>query len=132
MQSKCKATKQDGSPCSGHPVNGGMYCWFHDPAEASRRAEGRKLGGSARSNRSRARKQILDGALSPAEVGAKLGQALTDVLARKIEPNIANAAANLGRAIVSVHEVTELEQRLAAVEEALASKAEIGGFRRGA
>ena len=116
MQTTCKATKQDGSPCSGRPWNGGAYCWFHDPGEAERRAEGRRLGGSARSNRNRARKLAIDGALSAEEAGALLGKVLSDVINEKLPAPVGNAAANIAKTIASIAETTEIERRLAALE----------------
>ena len=51
------------------------------------------------------------------EVDAALCKALTGVLAGELEPNIGTAAATIARAITSVRQVGELEQRLSALEE---------------
>ena len=125
MQSTCKATTRAGRPCGGTARASG-FCWFHDPALADQRAAGRRLGGSARSNRSRARRQLMDAAMSPAEIGGLLSMTLTKVIAGQTEPGVGNAAANLGKAIVAVQQAAEIEQRLEALEQAL-GQTERGG-----
>ena len=112
MQKRCKATKHDGSPCNGVPFKGGPYCWFHDPAESARRAEGRRLGGAARSNHRRARKQLVDAAMTPAELEGIIGMTITQVLSGTKSPGIGNAVASLARASIAIREATELEQRV--------------------
>jgi chorismate synthase len=119
MQTKCSAVKSNGEPCSGTPFKDHPTCWFHTPEEAARRAEGRKLGGSARSNQNRARKQLVNAIMAPDEVGGLLSLTLRNVITGRIEPGIANAAANLARAILAVNEATTLETRLAALEAAV-------------
>ena len=119
MQKRCSATKADGAQCGGVPYKGGDLCWFHSPHTAADRAAGRRLGGAAKSNRSRARRQLMNAALSPAEIGGLLSVTLTNVIGGKVEPGVANAAANLARAIVAVKEASEVEERIAALEAAL-------------
>src|SRR5688500_18337755 len=80
MQVKCKATKHDGTPCSGTPFRGGDFCWFHDPAQADKRADGRRQGGSARSNKRRAMKEVEAHAMTPAELEGVIGLTITQVL----------------------------------------------------
>jgi hypothetical protein len=118
MQKRCKATKRDGSPCNGAPFKGGDYCWFHDPAEAEKRADGRRLGGSAKSNRARARKQLASAAMTPAELEGVIGLTITQVLAGTKAPGIGQAVAALARAAITIRETTEIEQRLEALESA--------------
>jgi hypothetical protein len=118
MQERCKATKQDGSACNGAPYKGGAYCWFHDPAEAEKRANGRRLGGSAKSNRTRARKQLASTAMTPAELEGVIGLTITQVLSGAKPPGIGQAVAALARAAITIREASEIEQRLAALEAA--------------
>ena len=81
--------------------------------------EARRRGGQARSNKARAKRQLVNAALTPAEIGGMLSITLTNVIAGKTEPGVANAAANLARAIVAVREASEVEERIEALESAL-------------
>jgi hypothetical protein len=56
--------------------------------------------------------------LSPVEIQGLLSKALRDVLAGNLEPGIANAAAGLSRALVTIREATTLEERISALEQA--------------
>jgi len=82
------------------------------------RATWRRTGGEQRSNKQRARRQLPDAVLTPAELQGFIGLALRGVIAGEIEPGVANAVATLARAAVVVREATELEDRLAALEAA--------------
>jgi len=81
-----------------------------------RRAEGQRRGGAERSNQARARRRFATEALGSDQVLGLLSVALKGVLGGRIEPGVANAAANLGRAIVAVREATEVEDRISALE----------------
>jgi len=118
MDRNCSATTKAGAPCSGPVLPGRDLCWAHDPALNQRRAEGQRRGGEARSNQARARRKFAAAALGSDQVLGLLSVALRDVIDGKLEPGIASAAANLGRAIVAVRGATELEARLAALEAA--------------
>jgi len=113
---RCQATAASGKPCSASPRPGRPFClWHDDEAVAERQAISRK-GGAARSNSVRARRKFASSALGSDQVLGLLSVALRDVIDGKLEPGIANAAANLGRAIVAVREATEVEARIAALE----------------
>ena len=124
MQAKCSATMKAGAPCRALAMSAARYCVTHDPARVTDLAEWRRRGGEGKSNKARAKKALPGSVLTPAEVQGLLGLTLRGVLAGTVEPGVANAAANLGRAIVAVREATTLEERLAALEAA----AEAGGW----
>ncbi len=65
------------------------------------------------------RKRLGTGAatLALSEVDALLCLALKGVLAGKIEPGIATSAATVAKAITSVRSSSDLEERLAALEQ---------------
>lgn len=119
MQGRCAGEKQDGSPCNGVPWNGSPLCFHHAPEAAGLRAKGRKLGGSARSNAARARKEIADKAMTAEELQGILGMTITAVLAGTKPPGIGSAIAALARASIEIRKVTEVEQRLTELEVAL-------------
>jgi len=118
MDAKCSATNKNGSPCSAGPVREDGYCYWHSPDLADQRRTDRQRGGAARSNVARAKRQLPDAVLTPAELQGFIGLALRGVLAGRIEPGVANAVATLARAAVAVREATEVEERLTALETA--------------
>jgi len=118
MDNKCTATTKSGAACSGTPLPGREWCWSHDPQLNQRRVEGQRRGGSHRSNAARAKRQFVAESLDSGQVLGLLSVALRGVLTGRLEPGIANAAANLGRAIVAVRESTETEARIASLEAA--------------
>ena len=119
MVARCTATNKDGRPCSAQAWKGALCRWHHPDLEAER-AEGRRRGGANKGNRARARREMADAALSLAELQGYVAVALWGVLAGRYTPGQATAVAALARAAVSVREVTELEERLAALEAAAA------------
>jgi len=115
---RCQATAASGKPCSASPRPGRPFCLWHDPEAGEARRELSRKGGKGRSNRARAAKHLPGEVLTPATLQGLLGKTLRDVIAGRVEPGVANAAANLGRAIVAVREATEVEERLSALEAA--------------
>lgn len=113
---RCQAVTKSGKPCSARPVDDAGLCAWHSPAWAERRREWSAKGGAQRSNQQRAKKRLPTSTLAPIEIQGLLGVALRDVLAGRVEPGIANAAANLARALVTVREASEVEERLSALE----------------
>lgn len=115
MATRCTGRNQAGAPC-GAQVWRDDLCRWHHPGLEVERGEWRRRGGAERSNKARARKQLPDAVLTPAELQGSVGLALRGVLAGRFEPGIGNAVANLARAAVAVREATELEHRLQALE----------------
>ncbi len=118
---RCQAIAKGGQPCSATPRSGRPYCLWHDPQADEARRELSRKGGHARSNASRARKAMK----SAADVTPVLWTALNDLAAGTLEPARGQAMASVARALVAVHEATEIEERLVALEAA----AQIGGKR---
>jgi hypothetical protein len=119
IQPRCIGTNKAGEQCRGKALSGGRYCIAHDPERVVDMAEWRRQGGKAKSNTARARKQLPDAVLSPTELQGLLSKAIKDVLAGKIDPGPLNAAANAARAIASLRETGDVEQRLEQLEQAL-------------
>jgi hypothetical protein len=114
----CKGQTKDGKPCAAKPRPGMDLCPWHSPELAERRTEWSRRGGVNSSNKARIRKQLPDAVLSPTELQGLLSKALRDVLTGKLEPGPANAAGGLARALVTIKESADLEERLAALEAA--------------
>ncbi len=118
MDRKCLGRTEAGDPCNSQPVRPSGWCWFHDPALVAEREVARRRGGVNRSNRARVRKQLGEGALSMAETAGLVSMALRGVLSGRLTPGAGTAVASLARALTVVHEITEVEARLAALEAA--------------
>jgi hypothetical protein len=114
---KCTATNRDGvTPCSADARPGSRYCTWHDPALAEQRAQWSREGGRAKSNQRRARKELALAADGVAQLPAVLFRALGRVEAGDLEPAVANSMATIARAIVTVQQAHELEERLSSLE----------------
>jgi hypothetical protein len=113
MANRCNATRRDGQPCAAAARPSG-YCFYHDPAFAEQRAQGRRLGGYARSNVARIHRN------TPPELRGVLDQlmhALDETYGGQLEPQVARAMATLSGAIVRMYEIGELAGRVQALEE---------------
>ncbi len=110
---RCQAITKNGSPCGATPVPGDTLCAWHSPSwEEKRRAWSRK-GGEARSNKSRAKKQLPDNVLTLQEVQGLLGLTFKGVISGRIEPGVGTAAASIAKAMVAVAGVAEIEEQIA-------------------
>jgi len=115
MPIQCSGTNQAGQRCGAQAWQDDLCRWHHPRLEAER-GEWRRRGGEQRSNKQRAKRQLPDAILTPAELQGFIGLALRGVITGRVEPGVANAVATLARAAVAVREATEIETRLAALE----------------
>jgi hypothetical protein len=113
----CSGRTKGGRPCSAKPLPNSDRCPWHTEGYAERRREWSRRGGINSSSKARLKK-TLPAAPTPDELQRVLGQALTDVLGGGLEPGRANAAAALGRALLQIKESVDVEERLAALEQA--------------
>jgi len=117
MVEKCAAITRGGRPCPSPPLAGSAWCWTHDPNAAGARVEASRKGGRARSNAERAKKQI-PAAMGADELAGWLSVLFKGVVGGRIEPKVGTAAATIARALLEVRNQTEIEERLAALEQA--------------
>ena len=117
----CVATTVTGQPCRGVPLRSG-WCFAHDPALDVARAAGRAAGGRNRATAARAYtglpdpvREILDG----------LREVFAETRAGTIPPARAQAAASVGRAVLSAWDLAVVEDRLDEIEQ-LARSIETG------
>lgn len=116
-QPTCVATTQRGVPCQSFAAHGTDYCVAHDPnrVEAMQAARSR---GATTANKLRAlegRRERLD---TPAALVKFVGTLVQDVVGGAVEPDVARVAlygCSIQRQLL---ETTDLEARLAALEEA--------------
>src|SRR5215203_3242503 len=113
---RCTAMTNAGKPCSAQARAGRSYCLWHDPeAEAERRQNAAK-GGKSRSNLSRLKRSLPTESLDFGDVQGVLGVVLRDLLAGKLDPPVANAAANVARAFAAIAQAGEIEARVRDLE----------------
>ncbi len=117
MPERCRALAKSGKPCAAAPLPDGL-CRWHSPTWEAKRREWSAKGGAQRSNANRVRKQIPDGLLTTAELRGLMGLVLKGVIAGKLEPGVATAAANVARAMIEIAKVVEVEERIAELERA--------------
>lgn len=95
MKTPCSATTADGKSCPNAALDGGQFCFMHDPDKAAERDEARRRGGQARAEQlSGAVVEKLD---TPEAVREYLARVCRDVEAGLIEPKRGTAISNLAR-----------------------------------
>jgi hypothetical protein len=114
---KCSASTVSGEQCNARATADG-FCPWHSPGRQEQLAESRRRGGAGKANRARARKQLESTAMSPSELRGVIGLSITQVLAGKITPGMAQAVAALARASLAITEAVEIEERLDRLEQA--------------
>lgn len=131
LANQCQATTKDDRPCKAPILPGESWCFNHHPDMVERRRAARVKGGKARSNMARAAKTFSDKPLTTAELIKTLSQAIRQTAAGGMEPNIANSLSGLARAIASIRETAELEERIADLERNAERQSEaLGNLRR--
>ena len=114
---QCRGTNTAGQPCSARAQPGLRFCQWHDPARETERAQWRSQGGKARSHRNTAARELRRYAVDMGSLRGTLFHALKRVESGDLEPNVGNSMAGIARAIVTVAQATDLEDRLAALEQ---------------
>ena len=112
---RCTSTRRDGLPCTAQAGTSG-YCIGHDPGAL----DARRKGGHATSRAERAGK-LLPARLQP--MVSLLEDALGEVHRGELDPRAASAMASLAGALVRAMTAGELEERLRALEDRGAGKA---------
>lgn len=113
----CGARNQQGQPCRQPPLRDGDFCFWHDPEHADAAADARRLGGQRRR-----REGTLSGAYefkgleSPEDLKRILEIAAYDALALENSVSRIRTLIALVQVGVRVIEVTELADRITAIE----------------
>jgi len=123
MQQRCNGTNKAGEQCNGKALPGSPYCIAHDPTKIVAITEARRKGGAARSNRAKARRELEGAAMTAAELNGILAVTIRQVLSEKKAPGIGQAIAALSRAALEAGKATDLENRMAAIEQRLTRNA---------
>jgi hypothetical protein len=99
---------------------GKPQCFAHDPDLDNQRQTWVTNAGRAKSNKARLKKQLGDGTIDMKDIDGMLCLTLKGVLAGKIEPGVANAAATVAKTIQGIRTTADFQQRLEQLEAALA------------
>lgn len=114
---ECRGTNAAGRPCSARAQPGLEWCQWHDPAREAERAQWRSEGGKARSTRNTAARELKRYPTDMGSLRGTLFHVLKRIEAGDLEPNVGNSIATIARAIVTVSQSVEVEDRLAALEQ---------------
>ncbi len=110
---QCSGTRRGGEPCNAAALPGRALCWAHDPELRGKATEARRAGGENSSTAARAARRVPR---DMADLVKRLLLAVDEVHRGELDPRRATAMAALGRAIVTVYEAGELQQRLTELE----------------
>ena len=119
---RCTQVKPDGDRCQAQALTGSLLCFFHDPAQAAARAAASRRGGEKN------RPAVLaagtpDAPLTTAaDLTALLGRTINQVLRGQVDPKVATTVGYLLTVMMKAADLGRLEQRLAALEQALTEK----------
>lgn len=128
---KCKGKTKTGQTCNAEAQAGADYCFFHDPAQAQARHESKVKGGQAGKLATLAAVKPWRGVegeivamRSPTaeDLINLLADSIDDVRVGAIDPKVANAIGYLAGVMVKILQYEALDERLAAIEEALGKK----------
>lgn len=120
MANTCPTPTAEKKPCRGRVPPGRVYCLSHDPEKREAQREASRRGGESRSAARRAaRSWAMTGEqIRQEDLPAILRACVLDVRLGKIEPSVASAIATLAKTSVQLRADLEMEQRLAALEQA--------------
>src|SRR5208282_4252155 len=118
MNAMCEAKTNAGERCRAVAVKNGLCALHADPNLAAEM--GRKSGKARRSRESREKPQPeLMPPRTAQEVRAALGQFISDVRARRLDPKVAGTLGYLANVLLKSIEVSDVEERLTALESGL-------------
>lgn len=119
-QRQCEATRKDGQPCQGWALPESSFCFWHSPETARAQAAARKLGGLHRRQGGGA--PTLAEQMGPrtyrtlADIEALVELAIRITIGCEQSLSQARTLGYLAGVWARVHEVGDIEERLAALE----------------
>lgn len=119
---RCQHTNREGLPCAATPMASVDYCFWHDPESSEEVAAARKLGGIRRKQEKVvAVSYDIAGISTIPDLRRVLEVAMLDTLAQENTIARARTLGALVSAAAKLYEAEEIDRRLAALEEAVAS-----------
>ena len=123
MLRTCKAKNERGEPCRARPLHDADFCLLHDPEQAEAVQEARRLGGRNRRNEATVATLFdIEGLQTIPQIRRLAEIAMGDLLRQEPSVSRARAMLYLVQVAVSLHMKGEVEQRLEALEAALAPR----------
>jgi hypothetical protein len=127
----CKGIRDNGEACRQAPLQGSNYCFWHDPEHAHEAAEARRLGGlRRRKEKITSGAYDIEGVDTVEQIRRVMQIALLDTLGLESSVARSRTLAYLAVVLLKLYDAGTTEERLAALEQALAPRLEIGGRRR--
>jgi hypothetical protein len=118
MSAKCNAKTTAGKPCRAAAVKRGLCSLHADPQIAVEM--GRKSGQARRTKELLAQERAeLSPPRNAQEVRVALGQFISDVRSKRLDPKVAGILGSLANVLLRSIEVADVETRLAALESVL-------------
>ena len=114
---QCKASSSSGDRCQAYAVEGSAYCYWHAPELADVRKEARSAGGRARHGRKLGTDRTRVTLASLADVVELVERAVNDLLQLETSISRARAIGYLAGVACKALEASDLEQRIARLEE---------------
>jgi Family of unknown function (DUF5763) len=123
MNARCKAKKKSGERCRAIAIESGLCALHADPARAAEL--GRRSGRARRRvQRSGQAEPELRPPRTAEQVRDVLGQAMSEVRARRLEPKIASTMGYLASVMLKSIETSDIAERVAALESTLKNTSE--------
>ena len=113
---ECKKKKRDGSQCRAPTLTGEKYCALH--SEPGRAALLGSKGGRRRIVYSQDGIEVFPAPKSAADLRDLLAHLIVEIRSGKLDPKLANSISYLGAGFLRALEVSGLEKRLEALEQA--------------
>ena len=120
----CEEIKSNGERCRAMAMAGSQYCFFHDPSVSEARKAAQRQGGQANGQ------EVLPADLadvplhSGKDVAAFLAETINQVRKGRVSPKIASTVGYLSSLLMKALDTTDLEERLAKVEQVLQMRLE--------
>ena len=127
----CSYIKTNGERCAAAPLRDGPFCFWHSPEKAEDVAEAQRLGGLRRKReKTLALAYDVDGIRDATQVFRILEIALVDTLT--LDNGVARnrTLVAIAQAASKVHELSDLEERLASLEATIKSRDDPSPFDR--
>jgi len=118
---QCQKTKRDRSQCGAHALTGEKYCALH--SEPGKAALLGSKGGSRRKVYGQDGIEVFPAPKSAADLRDLLAHLIVEIRSGKVDPKLANSISYLGTGFLRALEVSGLEKRLDALEQAQKSAA---------
>lgn len=114
---KCYAVTATGAPCRSAAQKGSDFCFFHNPTQATKRAQARKKGGYNRHTQHFADASQLPASVTTlADANKILSYVLVEVIGQENTIARARVLLNLFDSYIKSFEIGELEKRIQALE----------------